>query len=78
MKIQLDTKEKTITIEEQINIKEFITTIKKLLPNWDEYSLKVTTIYNWWNPITITTNTKYNPEYDPWMSGQTIYNLEIE
>lgn len=55
MKIQLDTEKKTIKIEEPVNLGEFIKTLEKMLPNklWKDFSLEVTTIVNWVNPIVI-------------------------
>ena len=41
MKIQLDTINKTIKIEEQVNLKELVKTLEKLLPKglWKEFDL---------------------------------------
>lgn len=53
MKIQLDTKSKSIKIEEKVNINEFFKIIKQMLPNdsWKEYSFETAVITNWYNPI---------------------------
>lgn len=41
MKIQLDTKLKTITIEEKVNLDEFFKFIKTILPeSWKQYTLQ--------------------------------------
>lgn len=40
MKIQLDTKAKTIQVEGSINLHEFVKEIQKLLPDWKEYRLE--------------------------------------
>jgi hypothetical protein len=55
MKIQLDTTNKKIKIEEEINIGELIEQLEKLLPNnlWKEFSLEVNIIHNWSSPIII-------------------------
>ena len=56
MKLQIDTKEKTIKVEDKINLKELMNGLKKLLPNgeWEKYSLETNTIiYNWRDPIII-------------------------
>lgn len=55
MKIQLDTTEKTITIEESVNLHDFYEQINTLLPNgiWREFTLKVSVIKEWKNPINI-------------------------
>ena len=78
MKLNIDTENKTITINESVNLKELNDTIKKLLPNdWKEYNLVIEQFFNvpyqpldinktypWINP-----NDKTNP-YDgiqyPW------------
>lgn len=45
MKLNIDTENKTIKINETVNLKELNDTIKKLLPNnWEEYDLIVDTI----------------------------------
>jgi len=53
MKLQIDTVAKTIKLEQSAKIVEFISLVKKLLPNdWKEYSvMPVENIYNWVNPI---------------------------
>lgn len=52
MKIQLDTVNKTIKIEEDINLREFITKMKVLLgKEYEEYILLPETITYWTNPI---------------------------
>ena len=55
MRIQLDTTEKTITIEEDVNLHNFYEQINSLLPNglWREFTLKVSVIKEWENPISI-------------------------
>lgn len=60
MKIQLDTQNKTITIEEDVNLHDFYEQLNGLLPGgiWREYTLKVTKITEWKDPITIP---------DPWI-----------
>ena len=40
MKILIDTERKTIKVEEQINLADFLHEIKKLLPNWKEYEIE--------------------------------------
>jgi len=53
MKIQIDTKEKTLAVEENVNLDEFMKAVRKLFPNneWKKYELKTQTIVNWTNPI---------------------------
>lgn len=62
MKIQIDTNLKTIKVEEKVNMKEFMSAVKKLFPEekWEEYSLETSTIINWSSPI-------YVEPYRPWV-----------
>lgn len=66
MKIQLDTTNKTVKIEESVSLETFYDFITKLLPNdeWKNYQLKVELITNWSYPITIK---EYIPYWQqPW------------
>jgi len=68
MKIQIDTEAKTIKLEGQVILSEFIDKIEKLFPDgaWKEYKLETNTIIqNWGNPIVIN---PYNPYQftSPW------------
>lgn len=53
MRIQLNTTEKTIKLEESIEIGEFIDMCKKLFPNnmWRGFTLETNTTIEWINPI---------------------------
>lgn len=56
MKIQLDTTNKTIKVEESVNLKELTEALEKLLPNgeWKEFTLHTNTvIQNFSSPIII-------------------------
>lgn len=55
MKLQIDTKEKSIKIEETVNLGELFEKLKMLFPNdeWQEYNIMSTVINNWSNPIII-------------------------
>ena len=55
MKLKLDTINKTIEIEENVNLDELFKTLKVLLPNdtWKEYTLYMNATIYWTNPITI-------------------------
>ncbi len=67
MKLQLDTTAKTIKISEKVNLSEFMEMIKQILPGetWKEYSIEVTTIFEWSNPWIIQPyTTPVNPY--PW------------
>ncbi len=56
MKIQIDTNLKTITIEEEITLKELSDFLTKLFSDrsWENYKLIPKTISTWDNPIIIT------------------------
>lgn len=52
MKLQIDTTNKTIKIEQDANLLDFYKAIKKLLPDdWKEYKVLTTEIYTWTYPI---------------------------
>lgn len=56
MKIQLDTKNKTIKIEDDVKLSELVDTLERLLPKgkWKEFTLEVNTIIDRWSsPIII-------------------------
>jgi len=89
MKIQIDTKAKTIKVDENVRIAEFIKIVKKMFPeSWGEYSILGNEVIYWYNPIPWTYT---NPAPLPWItySGETsefpqpisgassIYNLEV-
>ena len=53
MKIQIDTKEKTIKVEETVKFSELIKVLNKLLPKeWKEYSLQSNAVIYWSQPYT--------------------------
>ena len=62
MKIQIDTSEKTIKVEESVNLGKFIQALKDMLPDWEKYSLDTQTIINWTNPVPIV---PYRPWWEP-------------
>lgn len=72
MKVQLDTVAKTIKVEEQINLGEFIEALDKLLPNdlWKEFKLETNTVINNWN-IPVVINPWFvpaQPQPLPWIT----------
>jgi hypothetical protein len=71
MKIQIDTDNKTVTIEEDVLLHIFYEQINSLLPGglWREYTLKVTKITEWINPITI--DRPYTPDVIPMTTPNT-------
>ena len=48
MKLQIDFTNKEIVIASSVNLKEFVDKISKFLPDWETYSLKVTTKIEWY------------------------------
>lgn len=89
MKIQLDTTNKTIKIEENILISKLINTLKGLLPNneWKKYTLEThTVINNWGSPYIIKEipiyPRPYYPAYPtfPWYTtvGKTTTEYKVE
>jgi hypothetical protein len=67
MKLQLDTENKIIRIEESVNLDEFYTMIKKLFPNdlWKKFKLETNVISNWTSPIIIKEYPVYPYPYTP-------------
>lgn len=67
MKIQIDTVGKTLTIEEDVNLDEFYNEINTLLPGglWREFTLKITKITEWNDPITLPPNPFGTPNTAP-------------
>jgi hypothetical protein len=75
MKLQLDTTNKTIKVEEKVNLAEFTDTLEKLLPNgkWREFELECNTTINWNSPIIVEPYRPYNPyrpciPWQPWIT----------
>ena len=92
MKLQIDTELKTIKIEEKVNIGEFIEKLDLLFPEfgWKEYTLEVTIINNFSNPIVIDHRNLPlipNPYINPYKvycsdktgdhTPQTTYNISL-
>jgi len=77
MKLQLDTNEKIIKVEESVNLGELIETLERLLPNetWKGFKLETNTTVNWSSPIIIErypTKYPYYPTY-PWWHEPIVY-----
>lgn len=72
MKIQLDTTNKSIKIEEKINLKELMETLEKLLPNelWKEFTIETVTITNLNIPQIIVQKQFINPWNPPYITYQ--------
>lgn len=69
MKIQLDTENKTIKLESEVELSKLVETLEELLPDgkWREFTLQTnTTITRWDYPVIIRERT-LTPWYDqPW------------
>ncbi len=62
MKIQIDTKAKTVSVEGSVNIGEFISEIKAMLPDWESYSLETNVVINNWSvPVVSKSISSQNP-----------------
>lgn len=72
MKIQLDTKNKTISIDENVNLGDFLELLEELLPNgkWADFTLIAQTVINWnSNPIIIDRYPQpAQPYWQPWIT----------
>ena len=81
MKLQIDTTEKVIKVEEQVNFGELVKTLNKLLPKgeWKTYKLETNTVINW-NQYPIITYPTYpicptHPSPPYWYVGDTVTAL---
>ena len=76
MKLQVDTENKTITIEESINLGELYRTLFKMFPelSWESYNIvPVKTIEHWTSPITLPGTRPWNEI--PWVNPLPLYPL---
>ena len=69
MKLNINTTDKIIRLEEQVNLGELFTFLEEILPDlkWREYSIEVNVVNNWGNPI-------YTPPFMPYTPVNPIYN----
>lgn len=82
MRIQLDTKLKTIRVEETVNLGEFVKAIKKILPDWEDYKIEqsFTTTYYPYYPIqyqNIQNPVDFGVTNGSQMTSASAYNLQI-
>jgi len=73
MKIQLDTTNKTIKLDEDVLLSKLVETLNKLLPNkeWHKFTLQTNTVFeHWTSPIYIE---KYIKPYEPYNTWQPWY-----
>ena len=87
MKLQLDTVNKTITLEEKVKLSELFDLLEKLFPDgkWKDYKLESKQIINWTSPIVIEKSrgwweTPLNPTwvYDPSNTAFSINPYEFQ
>lgn len=91
MKLQLDTTNKTVKVEETVGLEEFMKVLERLLPDgkWKKFNLETQTVINWSNPVVIE---PYTPPHwqQPWITYDTrgtdankysikdgVYNVEV-
>lgn len=77
MILQIDTKAKTIKVEETVNFGELVKTLNKLLPKgeWKTYKLETNTVINWNEyPVWTYPIFPFYPTYpnEPFYYGNTI------
>ena len=67
MKLQIDTTNKILIIEERVNLGEFFILLNNLFPDfkWEEFNLEMKPIPNWYNPLTVPLGPGYVGQY-PW------------
>ena len=67
MKLQLDTTNKTIKIEELVNLGELTEMLEKILPNglWKEFKLDTNVTVTWGSPIVVKEYLPYRNPYAP-------------
>ena len=64
MKIQIDFKNKTIKLENSVNMGEFMNRISEMFEDWEEFRLVTNTTITWSSPIVV----KEYPRHDWWWS----------
>ena len=68
MKIQIDTENKTIKLENEVLLSDLVTTLGRLLPNgeWKKFTLEThTTITHWHEPYIVETYPRRRWDF-PW------------
>jgi len=72
MKLQLDFDNKTITLEADCELKEFIPVIQRILPDWQKWTLKIKILTNWINPVTYPYLDRIGTTYPSYLDCPTI------
>ncbi|MCK9430143.1 MAG: hypothetical protein M0R17_09085 [Candidatus Omnitrophica bacterium] len=77
MKIQIDTEQKTIKIEEKVNLKTLFALLKSTFPvDWESYDLLTDTIINWNTPQIVFNQPTNIPNWsDLYVTGTDKYDL---
>jgi len=79
MKIQIDTTEKVIRVEEKVNLGTLYNYLRKFFPNneWKKYSIDAHTVIQWGQPWYIYVDRPYKP-YQPWITwyGSDVVTLD--
>jgi len=61
MKVKLDFDNKIITLENNVNLDEFIEKVKNIIPNWKDWTLATESTIVWSDPILVPAK-----PYKPW------------
>lgn len=79
MKIQLDTTNKTIKIEEHVKISKLIEVLKQMLPSdWKNFTLETNTTISYWNSPIVIKEYPSRPWYEqPWISYKSKDTLGV-
>jgi len=83
MKFQICTINKTIQIVDECKLIDFITQIKSMLPDWEDYTITSKMGEQFLNPIIIE---RWNPSLSPsttpywnyWYNTSGTFNIEIQ
>jgi len=84
MKLQIDTENKTIKVEQNVLFSDLLKVLNKLLPKeWKNYTLETNSTWYWYNPIPYYPSRPWTigePFYTTCDSGNTttsVYNVEV-
>ena len=67
MKLQIDTDQKVIRIDERVNLLALFEFLQKTLPyDWKDFTLETNSINSWGSPIVIKDNTYIQQPYHVW------------
>lgn len=68
MRIQLDTAQKIIKLEENVKLSELVEILEGLLPKgeWKNFTLETNTVIQHWNSPVVIERYVQSPYYGPW------------